>query len=445
MPDHPFEIKERRVGAIAVIAIDNPPVNAMSPGVPGAVLDALARANRDAGVRAIVIVGGGRGMIAGADIRFQGKTWPEGERRLIDLVNSLDSNPKPVVAALGGAVLGGGLEIAQACNYRVVGPAATLGQPEVKLGIPPGAGGTQRLPRLVGLEKASEMILSGQPIKAAEAVRIGLADRLVEGDLVDGAVTFANEIAQLKSHPRASDRTVPKPAEGFFDRLRDEAQKRSRGQAAPLAAIACLEASVDRPFAEGMKFERETFERCAVSPEARALRHVFFAEKAASKIVGLPADARPHPVQRVGVVGAGTMGRGITIALLDSGFAVMLAERDSAALAAGVGRIREHYDVAQQKGRIRQDEVAQRIAKLHSARDFSELSQADLIIEAVYEEIGVKQKIFGDLDKAVKTRCNSRNQYVLSRREPHCRRRAGATRGRSRHAFLQPGQHHAPS
>jgi 3-hydroxyacyl-CoA dehydrogenase len=402
MPDQQFKIEERRVGAVAVIVIDNPPVNAMSPGVPSGVLDALARANGDADVRAIVIMGGGRGMIAGADIRYQGGNWPDGERRLIDLVNGLDGNPKPVIAALGGAVLGGGLEIAQACNYRVVGPNATLGQPEVKLGIPPGAGGTQRLPRLVGLEKASEMILSGQPIGAAEAVRIGLADRLVEGDLLDGALTFANEIAGRASHPKASDRKVPAPADGFFDRLRDEARKRNRGQTAPLAAVACLEASVDRPFAEGMMFERETFERCAVSPEARALRHVFFAEKAASKIVGLPADARPHAVRRVGVIGAGTMGRGITIALLDGGFDVMLAERDGAALDAGVKRIVEHYDAAQQKGRIDQGEKERRTSRLHPAGKFSDLAQADLIIEAVFEEIGVKRQVFGELGKVAK-------------------------------------------
>ncbi|MBL8905464.1 MAG: enoyl-CoA hydratase/isomerase family protein [Rhizobiales bacterium] len=397
MPEPSFEITTRRQGAIAIIIIDNPPVNAMSPGVPGGIIAALEAANRDAGVQAIVLMGGGRGMIAGADIRYQGKAWPEGEKRLVDLIDHLDRNPKPVVAALGGAALGGGLEIAQACNYRLVGPQASLGQPEVKLGIPPGAGGTQRLPRLVGLEAASEMILSGRPAGAAEAVRIGLADRQLEGDFLEGAIAFATEIAGRSQHPRAGDRDVALPSPDFFKKLKEEMARKARGQTAPFAAIECLEAAVSLPFEEGLKREREIFERCAVSPEARALRHVFFAEKAASKIEGLPKGARPKPVSRVGVIGAGTMGRGITIALLDHGFEVWLAERNAEALAAGIARINEHYEAAEKKGRITAPEKAERLARLHPAVTFNELSGADLIIEAVFEEIDVKRAVFAEL------------------------------------------------
>jgi len=399
MPDPSFEIKERHEGDIAFIVIDNPPVNAMSPGVPGGIIAALESANRDPAVKAIVLMGGGRGMIAGADIRFQGKPWPAGEPRLIDLVDFLDRNPKPVIAALGGAVLGGGLEIAQACNYRVVGPHASLGQPEVKLGIPPGAGGTQRLPRLIGLEAASDMVLSGQPIDAAKAVDIGLADRLIEGDLAQGAAKFAREIGGKASHPRAGDRPVNSVPDGFFTRLKEMTRKRSRGQTAPLAVIECLEAATTLSFAEGIKRERAIFERCAVSPEARALRHVFFAEKAAAKLIGLPADAKPEPVQRVGVIGAGTMGRGITIALLDHGFEVLLAERNGDALAAGMQRIAQHYDGVLQKGRITANEKDQRIARLHPTVGFNDLATADLIIEAVFEEIDVKKQVFAELDR----------------------------------------------
>jgi 3-hydroxyacyl-CoA dehydrogenase len=398
MPEQSFEIVTRRQGAIAIIIIDNPPVNAMSPGVPGGVIAALDAANSDSTVKAIVLMGGGRGMIAGADIRYQGKKWPESEKRLIDLVDALDRNPKPVVAALGGAVLGGGLEIAQACNYRVVGPQASLGQPEVKLGIPPGAGGTQRLPRLVGLEAASEMILSGRPIGAAEAVKIGLADRLVEGDLLDGSVAFANEVADRPQHPRAGDRDINSPSTDFFTKLKQEAMKKARGQQAPFAAIECLAAAVNLPFAEGLQREREIFERCAVSPEARALRHVFFAEKAAAKIEGLPDGARAKPVSRVGVIGAGTMGRGITIALLDHGFDVLLAERNADALSTGMARIKQHYE-AREKGRVSGTELAERLARLQPAAALDDLSTADLIIEAVFEEIAVKRGVFAELEK----------------------------------------------
>lgn len=399
MPEQAFDIRTSQHGAVAVIVIDNPPVNAMSPGVPGSIIAALDAANRDADVKAIVLIGGGRGMIAGADIRFQGKAWPEGEPRLIDLVDGLDRNPKPVVAALGGAVLGGGLEIAQACNYRVVGPKASLGQPEVKLGIPPGAGGTQRLPRLVGLEAASEMILSGRPIGAAEAIKIGLADELIEGDLLAGAVAFASGIAGRTHHPRAGERDVSLPSPDFFEKLKMETVRKSRGQNAPFAAIECLEAAVNLPFADGLKREREIFEGCAVSPEARALRHVFFAEKAASKIDGLPAGAKPNAVQRVGVIGAGTMGRGITIALLDHGFDVLLAERNADALAAGVARISQHYEAAQEKGRVSAIEKEQRLGRLHPMSALLGLSDADLIIEAVFEEIDVKRGVFTELEK----------------------------------------------
>ncbi len=399
MPESPFEIQTRRHGAIAIIIIDNPPVNAMSPGVPGGIMAALEAANRDTGVGAIVLMGGGRGMIAGADIRFQGKPWPKGEKRLVDLVDALDGNPKPVVAALGGAVLGGGLEIAQACNYRVVGPQASLGQPEVKLGIPPGAGGTQRLPRLVGLQAASEMILSGRPVGAAEAVKIGLADKLIEGNLLERAVAFANEVTERTQHPRAGERTVGLPAPDYFAKLKEDTAKKARGQNVAFAAIECLEAAVNLPFAEGLKREREIFELCAVSSEARALRHVFFAEKAASKIDGLPDGARPKSVTRVGVIGAGTMGRGITIALLDHGFEVLLAERNADALAAGIARIKQHYEAAQEKGRVSVSEKDQRLGRLHPAAAFDRLSAADLIIEAAFEEIDVKRGIFAELER----------------------------------------------
>jgi len=402
MPDPSFEIKTRRQGAVAIIVIDNPPVNAMSPGVPGGIIAALEAANRDAGVQAIVLMGGGRGMIAGADIRYQGKAWPDGEKRLIDLIEALDRNPKPVVGALGGAVLGGGLEIAQACNYRVAGPQASLGQPEVKLGIPPGAGGTQRLPRLVGLAVASEMILSGRPIGAAEALRIGLADRIVDGDLLQGAIAFANEISNRSQHSRAGDRDVTLPSPDFFAKLKEETARKARGQKAPFAAIECLEAAVSLPFAEGLKREREIFEHCAVSPEARALRHVFFAEKAASKIEGLPAGAKPSPVSRVGVIGAGTMGRGIAIALLDHGFDVLLAERNAEALATGVARINQHYEAAQEKGRISAAGKAERLGRFHPVSSLKELSGADLIIEAVFEEIDVKRGVFAELEAIAK-------------------------------------------
>ncbi|HAE03948.1 MAG TPA: 3-hydroxyacyl-CoA dehydrogenase [Rhodospirillaceae bacterium] len=388
-------------GRIAVIVIENPPVNAMSPGVPGGLIGHLRAAEADDTVAAIVLMGGGRGLIGGADIAMFGKPWPEGEPTLHTLIAALDACPKPTIAALQAHTLGGGLEIAMSCHYRILGEGGMVGQPEVNLGIPPGAGGTQRLPRLAGIAAAADMIISGKPVGAKKALELGIVDRVVSGEILPAALSFADEMAQAGAPIPVSARPVEAPPAGFFETLREQTAKRAKGMRAPLACLDCVEASL-LPFPEGSKKEREIFQACVASEEAAALRHMFFAERAATKIADIDPKTPSRTVKTVAVIGAGTMGGGIAIALLDAGYQVMLLERAQQALDAGCARIDKNYQDQVAKGRLKEAQRDARLAALKPVTDIEELAAADLVIEAVFEDLAVKREIFATLARVTK-------------------------------------------
>src|SRR5580658_6295289 len=304
-------------GPVAVITIDNPPVNALSPGVPEGLAASLENAKADPAIQAIIIIGGGRTFVAGADINEFAKSIAAGKGGgpdLTPLFTAIENSPKPVVVAIHGAALGGGLELAMAAHYRVAVSDAQVGLPEANLGIVPGAGGTQRLPRLIGMAKAAELIVSGQIIKAQAALELGILNRLIKDDLLSGTIAFAQEIAAIRPLPKASERAV-EPDDAGLVAARDLARKTRRNQTAPLMALEALEAATTLPFAEGLKREREISARSLTSEQASALIHAFIAERAVAKIPDLPRDTTPYPLRTAAIIGAGTMGGGIAMAL----------------------------------------------------------------------------------------------------------------------------------
>ncbi len=381
---------------IGIVTIENPPVNAMSPGVPRATIESITSFNNDPAVTAIVLAGGGKGNIAGADIRFQGKDWPDGEPTLRDLIVTLEQSTKPVVAALGPNTLGGGFEIAMACHYRVIIAGGKVGQPEVTLGIPPGAGGTQRLPRLVPAEVALDMIVGGKPIDSTSALENGAVDAVFVGDLVSQASVFARNVAGAPGHVATRDKTLPTVDATLFDKIREKASKSSRGQHAPQVCIDCVEAAFTLPFDKGLKFERQQFEQCVVSDEAEALRHVFFAERQAGKL-DRSSDIDPEPVQEIGVIGAGTMGSGIATALLKAGFDLRLFDAVQDSLQQGIVRINQALDRDVEKGRISNADRQNIAGRFRVVENLNALAGTQLIIEAAFEDISVKQSIFSEL------------------------------------------------
>ena len=390
-------------GDVAVITVDNPPVNALSPGVPGGIIEGLGQANSDQSISAIVLIGEGRGFIAGADIRYFSKPWPEGEPRLGGVIEGIETSSKPVVAAIHGHALGGGLELAMCCHYRVIVPGARVGQPEVKLGIPPGAGGTQRLPRLAGVKAALDMIVSGDPVTAQQSVSLGICDQLVEKDLLDGALEFASEVGQAGGpHQLARDRNVVVEASNLFEAKRKQIERRARGMRTPYACIECVEAAVELPFDEGLAREREIFEACVTSDESKAMRHVFFAQRAAGKIPGVSKSIEPCQFGSAGVVGAGTMGGGITMNFANAGIPVTVVEQDAALLDKGLSIIQKNYATTVAKGRLTQESMDKRLALITGSTMLDELADADIVIEAIYEEMPVKKELFGRLDKCTK-------------------------------------------
>jgi len=390
-------------GDVAVITVDNPPVNALSPGVPGGIIEGLGQANSDQSISAIVLIGEGRGFIAGADIRYFSKPWPEGEPRLGGAIEGIETSSKPVVAAIHGHALGGGLELAMCCHYRVIVSGARVGQPEVKLGIPPGAGGTQRLPRLAGVKAALDMIVSGDPVTAQQSVSLGICDQLVEKDLLDGALEFASEVGQAGGpHQLARDRNVVVEASNLFEAKRKQIERRARGMRTPYACIECVEAAVELPFDEGLAREREIFEACVTSDESKAMRHVFFAQRAAGKIPGVSKSIEPCQFGSAGVVGAGTMGGGITMNFANAGIPVTVVEQDAALLDKGLSIIQKNYATTVAKGRLTQESMDKRLALITGSTMLDELADADIVIEAIYEEMPVKKELFGRLDKCTK-------------------------------------------
>ena len=391
---HP--IRQSRQGDVLVLTIDTPPVNALSPGVPEGLNAGLDLAEADSGVKAVVIIGAGRTFIAGADI----KTFdlPEGKAPDVrGLIARLDGFPKPTVAALHGTALGGGLEVALACNFRVALPGTQLGLPEVKLGVLPGAGGTQRLPRAVGVAKALEMMLSGNPISAEEAASLGLVDEVITGDLLTGAIEFARAQTRVQPLPRLSIRNV-QPEPEAIAAARQAIQKTHKGQLAPGLIVDLAELSAG-PFETGVAEEARRFLQALDSPQSRGLRRLFFAERAVGKIPGLDKNTPQTEINAVGVIGAGTMGGGIAMNFLNVGLPVTIVETTQEALDRGLGLIRKNYEGTVRKGRLSQAEMEKRLGLLTPTLSLDDLAGADLIIEAVFEDMAVKQEIFARLDQ----------------------------------------------
>src|SRR5712691_9263920 len=389
---------------IRIITIDNPPVNALSPGVPEGIVAAVDQGNGDPSVKAMVLIGAGRSFIAGADIRQFGRepsAAPSG-RRPYDV---LDDSAKPVIAAIHGYALGGGLEIALACHYRVAVPGAKVGLPEVQIGILPGAGGTQRLPRLIGPKAALEMITSGRHVPADEAHRLGIIDEIVpEADLQKAAIAFARRVADQRPLPRIRDRNE-KLAEGtpeLFEATRKAIARRARNQRAPYACIEAVEAASTLPFDEGCALERKLFDAQVNSAEARALRYAFFAEREVAKLPHIPRETKLRPTDNPAVVGAGTMGGGIAMSFADNGFDVKITDATPEALDRGLARIRSNYETSVKRGSLTADEMERRMARIHPVSSIDDIADCDVVIEAVFEQISVKEEVWKKLDAVMK-------------------------------------------
>lgn len=390
---------------IAVITIDNPPVNALSQGVRQGLKDGVAKALADTDVTAIVIHCAGRTFIAGADIT-EFASGPK-EPGLHPVLEAMDNSPKPVIAAIHGTALGGGLETALCCHFRISNDSAQMGLPEVKLGLLPGAGGTQRLPRVVGVEKALQMMTSGTPIGAAEALEFGLVDKIVEGDLREGAVNFAREVVASNTPlSRIRDRddklASAKENPAVFDAARSAIARKTRGFLAPEYNIRCIEAAVNQPFDEGMATESKLFMELMTGPQASAQQYFFFAERQAARVPDVPKDTAEIPIKKVGVIGAGTMGGGIAMNMANVGIPVAIIETNQEALDRGLAVIRKNYERGLKKGRISAEEVEKLCGLIVGSMDMEDLADCDLVIEAVYENMAVKKEIFGKLDTIVK-------------------------------------------
>jgi 3-hydroxyacyl-CoA dehydrogenase len=392
---------------VAVLTLDNPPVNGLGFETRRALVEGLDAALADAAVRAVVIAGSAKGFSGGADIREFGSPKALAEPNLLSVIAAVEASPKPVVAAIHGMCMGGGLELALGCHYRIAAPGTQVALPEVKLGLVPGAGGTQRLPRAIGLEPALNMIVSGNPVPAEQLAAIpgqALFERIVDGDLAAGALAFAREVAARPGpHPRMRERRVAHAnPDGFILFARTTVGAMAKDYPAAQRCVDCVEAAVKQRFEAGMKFERDTFAALMMSPESRALRHAFFGERAASKIADVPEDTPVRPVRKVGIVGAGTMGGGIAMNFLNAGIPVAILETKPEALEKGVATIRKNYEGALKKGSLTLQKLEQRMGLLQPTLDYADLADADLLIEAVFEDLGVKQQVFGKLDAVAK-------------------------------------------
>ena len=395
---------------IGVIRVNNPPVNALSQAVRQGLSEALAAAAQDAAAEAVLLCCEGRTFIAGADITEFGK--PPQPPHLPEVLAAIEDSPKPVIAVLHGTALGGGFEVALACHYRCAVASARVGLPEVHLGLLPGAGGTQRVPRLAGVEAALDMIIGGRPVAADKALELGLVDEVFKdhglGELQVAAMEYAKGLAADKAPLRRVRDINIDPASveaGLFDEQRRKSARRARGQIAPERIIRCVEAAATRPFDEGIKVERELFTELLQSPESAAMRHIFFAERQAAKIKDLPKSVKPRPVGRVAVIGGGTMGGGIAMCFANAGIPVDLLEVSDEALARGMKVIRGNYEVSQRKGRMSAEQLEYRMNHISGTTDYADLDEADLVIEAVFEDLELKKQVFAKLDAACRPGC----------------------------------------
>jgi 3-hydroxyacyl-CoA dehydrogenase len=374
----------------AVITLNNPPVNAMGLAVRQELAAHLKKAWADPKVFSIVIIGAGKMFCGGADVKAFNTPASRAEPSSRTIVKQIEESSKPVIAAIHGNALGLGLEFAMGCHYRIVQQGAKLGLPEVKLGLLPGGGGTQRLPRLAGVEAALHMIVEGNPVSANEALSMGLVDEVADYDLLPAALAFAARVSPHSDHPVTSHRQAAAPAEpGWFAAQREKLSKSKRGLSAPLECLSCIEAAVTMSFEEGMKFERARFDVLVNGTESKALRHLFLAERAAAKIADLPADTPITSVRSVAVIGAGTMGGGIAMSFANAGIPVSLIEAKAEALERGLTTIRKNYDGTVAKGKLSREEADARLALITPTLEFERVADADLVIEAVFEDMEV--------------------------------------------------------
>ena len=390
-------------GNVGIIWINNPPVNAISVGVRAALIDGVAKLAQDPQIKIGVLACEGRTFMAGADITEFGK--PPLSPGLHEAIGAVESSAKPIVAAIHGTAFGGGLEVALACHYRAAIAGAKIGLPEVKLGLLPGAGGTQRLPRLIGIEAALGIIVSGDPVPATQAAKAGVIDKIVEGGLLEGALGYASDLAAQNAPLRkVRDLKVDagKIPPGFFDEVRKRVAKDKKNLFAPQRIVDALEAAATLPFEKGMARERELFLQCAQNAQSKALQHVFFAERKAANVPNLEKNVAKRDIKSVAIIGAGTMGGGIAMNFLNVGIPVTLLEMTQDALDRGVGVIRKNYDNTASKGRLTPEQVQQRMALLKPTLSYDDLRDADLVIEAVFETMAIKKDVFAKLDKAVK-------------------------------------------
>lgn len=387
---------------VGVIRLNNPPVNALSQALRQGLQEAVTRAQQDDS-KALIIVCDGRTFIAGADITEFGK--PPQEPSLPTVINTLENSTKPIVAAIHGTALGGGFEVALGCHYRIALSSAKVGLPEVKLGLLPGAGGTQRTPRLAGVQSALELMLSGNPISATQAQANSLLDRVVDTDLTAAALTFARQLVQQNAPLRRARDLAIDPAsvpKTLFDDFRKRLDRSARGQMAPYNILTCVEAAVRLPMDQGLAKERELFTECLLSPQSAAMRHLFFAERQAAKVKDLPAGTSTRPIRTVAIIGGGTMGGGIAMCFANAGFAVTLLEMNPEALTRGLTMIEKNYAISAQKGKLSETQMQSCLARIQGTVDYGDLADADLVIEAVFENLDIKKDVFSQLDAVCK-------------------------------------------
>ncbi len=395
-------------GDVAVITMNNPPVNGLGLATRQGITAALEQATTDPAVKAVVITGAGKAFSGGADIKEFGTPKAVAEPNLLSVILAIENSPKPVVAAIHSVAMGGGLELSLGCHYRIAAPGANIALPEVKLGLIPGAGGTQRLPRVLGVETALNMIVSGEPVKSellAQQPGQKLFDKMAAspGSLMDEALAFARAVADTRPLPLVRNLPCKHPqGDAYFQFARNMVKGMAKNFPAPVKCVDAVEAATRKKFDEGMTFEREIFTNLMFTPESRALRHIFMAERAASKIPDVPEDTPQREIKSVAVIGAGTMGGGISMNFLNAGIPVTILEMKQEALDRGVATIRKNYESQIKKGKLKQDKYEQRMGLLKTTLDYKDLAQADLVIEAVFEEMGVKQKVFEALDATMK-------------------------------------------
>jgi len=390
----------QRDGELAVVTVDNPPVNALKHEVRAGLAEALRQARADGAVKAVVISCAGRTFFAGADITEFGK--PPQAPSLHDVIAAIEAIPKPVIAALHGTALGGGFELALACHFRVAVATARVGLPEVKLGLLPGAGGTQRLPRLVGPEKSLKMIVTGDPIQASEALTDGVIDEIVEGDLTAGAVAFARRVvAEGRPLTLVRDREDKLIGEGFADAA-EELTRRLRGREAPAACVEAVRNAIVLPFEEGLKREGELFRKLVTGDQSKAQRHIFFAEREAAKVMDMPEATKPRAIARGAVIGAGTMGGGIAMCFANAGIPVTIVETGRDLLQRGLDRMAGNYRTTVSRGGLDAAEMERRMGLITGVTELGAIGEADVVIEAVFEEMDVKKRVFANLDRVAK-------------------------------------------